>query len=292
MEPTVIDLRQHRSFMDTLTAVFEYLRSAFKPYFWSITVIAGPYILVAGIALGFFYQDLLLLSSFGILDPDFLLTDFILPIAIAYSALLVANIMLTTSSYAFMKFAQRERRYPNLEEVRAEMSGTLGLVIGSSILIVLIEIVMLILLVLPGIWMAVPLSLVIVIRINEDRTFSSALSRAFDLIREHWWWTFGILFLCYIAQSIAASILSAPLTLLTMFNTVSGLEGGDTGGAMSVVIGVLTTASQITTFYFSTILVVATAAIYYNHVERKDATQLSERVAGLAGTAPGEPHAD
>ena len=109
------------------------------------------------------------------------------------------------------------------------------------------------------------------------------MRRAFRLVREHWWWTFGILLLCYLAQSIAASIFSIPATLITMFSTLSASEGSEPSLIMQIVAGVLGAVSQLASFYFSTVVAVASAAVYYNHVERLEATNLTDRVSSLSG---------
>ena len=270
--------------MDTITAIFEFLRSALKPYFKAVTAIAGPYIAVAAIATGVYYRDVTDLAAIIIEDRG--IADMMIPLGVMYVAMIIASMLLLATTYSFLRFSQREGRYPELFEVREEMQGTLGMVIVSTILIVLIEIPAFLFLIVPGIWIAVPLALVIPIRYNEGLGFSDAVRRAFQLIRERWWWTFGVMLLCYFAQSIAASIFSLPATMLMMFTTISAGEGGEPSFIIQLIAGILGAFSQLASFYFSSVVAVSTAALYYNHVERMDATHLTDRVSDLSGGSP------
>lgn len=267
--------------MDTITAIFEFLRSALKPYFKAVTAIAGPYIAVAAIAMGVYYSDISNIAAILLEDRDF--ADIMIPVAVMYVATIIASMLLLATTYSFLRFSQREQRYPELFEVREEMHGTLGMVVGSMILIILMEIPALLLLLLPGILIAVPLSMVIPIRYNEGLGFSDAVSRAFKLVHDRWWWSLGVLILCYFAQMIASSIFSIPATMITMFTTISASEGAGAPLAIQIIAGVLGAISQLASFYFSSVVAVATAALYYNHVERLDATHLTDRVSDLAG---------
>ena len=284
MESPIIDFRQNRNFMDTITAIFEFLRSALKPYFKAVTAIAGPYIAVAAIATGVYYRDITDIAV--IIFEERGMDDMLLPLVVMYAALIIASMLLLAITYSFLRFSQREGRYPELAEVREEMRGTLGMVIVSSLLIFLIEIPAFLFLIVPGIWIAVPLAMVIPIRYNEGLSFSDAVSRAFKLVRDRWWWTFGVMVLCYFAQSIAASIFSIPATLITMFTTISAGEGGEPSLIIQLIAGTLGAVSQLASFYFSSVVAVSTAALYYNHVERLDATHLTDRVSDLAGGSP------
>lgn len=270
--------------MDTITAIFEFLRSALKPYFKAVTAIAGPYIAVAAIATGVYYRDVTNLAAIIIEDRGF--AEMAIPISVLSVARIIASILLLAITYSFLRFSQREGRYPELHEVREEMNGTLGMVVVSSILIILMEIPAFLFLIVPGIWIVIPLAMVIPIRYNEGLGFSDAVSRAFKLVRDRWWWTFGVMILCYFAQSIAASIFSLPATMIMMFSTISAGEGAEPSLLIQLVAGTLGAVSQLASFYFSSVVAVSTAALYYNHVERLDATQLTDRVSDLAGGSP------
>ena len=150
--------------MDTITAIFEFLRSALKPYFTAVTVIAGPYIAVAAIATGVYYRDVTDIAA--IVFDDRGIEDMLIPIGIMYIALIAASLLLLATTYAFLRFSQREGRYPEVVEVREEMRGSLGMIIASSVLIFMLEIPAFLFFFLPGIWIAIPLALVIPIRVQ------------------------------------------------------------------------------------------------------------------------------
>ncbi len=282
MESRFIDFRQHRNFMNTISAIFEFMGAALRPYFKAVTYIAGPYILVAAVASGVYTVRSLDASVFDF--QLFEVGELFLPLLILYAALLVASMMTMATTYSFLRISQRESDYPDVNAVRADMRGMLGRVLGTSLLAMVVLLPALMLFVIPGIWISIPLSLMVVIRYYEDLTFSEALKRAIRLVRDHWWWTFGILFLCYLAYMLTASIFSIPSMILLMFSTMTAIEGTEPSSTLQIVTGVLSALGNLVGYFFMSILSVATAAIYYNHVERIDATQLSDRVAHLAGS--------
>lgn len=269
--------------MDTITAIFEYTRSALRPLFTAILQIVGPYIVVAAIASGLYAQQFS--GLFGMVEQTTSgnTARFLVPMSVLYLALVISWVMLSATVYAFVRFADRERRYPDVAEVRTEMRGSIGMIIGSSILIVLILAFASLFLILPGIWMSVPLSLVLVIRVLEGLSFADAVKRAIRLVRDRWWWTFGILILCYLAQAIAGGLFSIPSSFLTMFMVITAEPDSEAPLLIQIILSVLSALSQIASLLFTTLILVATTAVYFAHVERLDATTLSQRVSDLAG---------
>jgi hypothetical protein len=59
-------------------------------------------------------------------------------------------------------------------------------------------------------------SLVIPTIVIENASFSYAFNKSFRLIRENWWFVFGVLFVISLIVGFAAGIASVPLTLITL----------------------------------------------------------------------------
>jgi hypothetical protein len=69
-----------------------------------------------------------------------------------------------------------------------------------------------ILLVIPGIFVLVKLSVTVPSLVVENRRGTDALGRSWDLVKGHWWHIFGALILAWIISAVATAILSAPFS--------------------------------------------------------------------------------
>ncbi|MFC0113425.1 hypothetical protein [Kibdelosporangium aridum] len=88
-----------------------------------------------------------------------------------------------------------------------------GALLGLSVLYTLIVIVGTVLLVIPGIWLYVLLSLASTALILEGATVGKAFGRSRLLVTGAWWRTCGILLLAVIMASLLAQIVQIPLVL-------------------------------------------------------------------------------
>jgi hypothetical protein len=82
-------------------------------------------------------------------------------------------------------------------------------VLGVGILVVLGLIPMFILLIVPGVWLAVRWSVAVPALLAEEIGPVSALGRSFRLVKERWWATFGALVVMTILVSILQGIVGA-----------------------------------------------------------------------------------
>ena len=292
--PSILDLRKSRNFSDVLSTIFDVVRESFRPLFVAIIYIAGPYLIVGAIAYGMAFKDMTSPFWFEALDVTGGfggLTTMLSTMAVAVILMLVASLMQMVTVYSFFRFAQRERYYPSVDEVREEMRGTMGMTIGTYILSAMILFVAFLFLFIPGFYLMVPMSLILAIRFNEAGSFGEAMSRCFRLVSERWWWTFGILIIIYLAEATVSGLFSFPVTIISMAGVAAGIEDGNAPLLLDIVIISVIIVSQVASFLVATLLYVATTVLYYNHAERIDASGLNERIESLGGEVPPPPHA-
>lgn len=156
-----------------------------------------------------------------------------------------------------------------------------------SLILVIIQLIATVLCIIPGIYFFPIASLVYVIVIMDGANFEQAFSRAFSLIKDNWWKTFGALFVVCLISYFSISIFALPGTLMTM----SGLFFGESSSLMLVgaILNVIVQAFGILLYTLPTI----TAAIcYFSLSEEKDGTGLMERINTLGmtrGAGPSHP---
>ncbi|HLT47854.1 MAG TPA: hypothetical protein VK002_11545, partial [Rubricoccaceae bacterium] len=125
-------------------------------------------------------------------------------------------------------------------------------------------------------------SLLYVERVAEGDGFWEGFAVVRDLVRGHWWQTFGLLVVVTIIVVVIVLVLSIPGVLVEALFSFNTLDGGGAlrivGLAVSALFGVLAYAAYA-------IPVLASAFQYFNLVERKEGTGLFGALDALAGPA-------
>jgi hypothetical protein len=300
-----IELRQVRSFDQVLSTTFAFLRTTFRPLFRSLLTIAGPFLLAGGMS-----GSLSITYLAGAFSNDSI--GALLAFFFGIVLLLTACLFMFTATYAFIILYVRSHGVPpSPGEVwrltRKSLLRMIGTVIVLALLTGLVEVaiaavagfiiliagdiisaLLTFCLFLAGVYVAVNISLIFIIRMQEPIGIFDALNRCFALVRHHWWQTFGVVSLMYIILfmiTYTSSIL--PFTFVMVQDIVTADSGS------GIVYSILTVVTAILSLFFflatSSLFNISVAVQYYNLVERKEAPGLRERVAGLESQDGTEP---
>ncbi len=162
------------------------------------------------------------------------------------------------------------------ESVRTAF-GRLGGLIGLAVLMGFGLAIAFLMLIIPGIWLAVAWSLAPAVLVAEGRGGAAALRRSFALVRGRWWPTFGVLLLAFILKTTAEQVIALPFGLLSP-------EPGSFGAFVGLSISSIT-AAVITTPFVSAVFVL----VYFDLRVRKEGFDLELLVRALdsPGDGPG-----
>lgn len=307
-----IEFQQARDFSKKINTTFAFLRQNFKPLSKSLLFIAGPPMLVGSILAGSLYSDYFgfigrMSRSAGEVNTpvDFLGSPVLwLEIIGAVLFLFLSGVMIISVVYNYL-LAYQEQKSPvnDVTSIWDRVRATLPMYISTVFLfwLLLVAAYALVILVIIGaaalspllaffagvaifigfIYAIITLSLLFIIRANEQKGFFDAFARAFYLIRDKWWSTFGLLFILGLIQSTIASLFLVPWYINFVISMMHSLEGSPIPepSTMSELIN-----SLFMTFYFlvSFILyalpLIALAFQYFNLVELKEAKGLMTRI--------------
>lgn len=128
------------------------------------------------------------------------------------------------------------------------------------------------LLIIPGIFIAIAWALAIPVLLSEDARGSKALGRSYRLVRRHWWKTFGTLIVAGIVVGIVQAALSAVVTL--------AVADGDSKVLESVLASLLYLALYLISIPFTTAVL---ALIYLDLRVRKDGVDIAMAADGPSG---------
>ncbi len=290
----MIQLFEQRDFGNKINATFQYIVQNMRSLGISLLYIVGPVALVAGIATGVMQSNMLHLTaeagSNRSTDPMAafqIMSQFISPsfwLAIFFSVL--ANVAVILTTYAHMKVYDRTKSTAiDVADVWTEVQPMIGRAITISILNSIIIGIAFIFFVIPGIYVAVVLSLSLTVTAFEGTDFGATWSRCFQLIRDKWWSTFGLIFVMSLIVGIIGLIFAAPTAIIAFLTTAKMLPD------VSVVWLMLGNVINIVgRTLLNVILYTAIGFQYTNLVERQEGRGLISAIDSI-GTSPTQPRA-
>ena len=173
-----------------------------KLLFAAITaIIAVPYIVVVDLVWG---EEL---ASGG---TDFDWASFIVPTILG--ATVIPALITALHVVSLLRIAEGER--PSVGEAFGLAADRAGAAIGATVLYMLAVVVGLVLLIIPGLWLAVRLYFGAQAAVVDGLSPVDALKRSSELVRNRWWQTFGRMLLAGIVFSLVTLPLNIPLQLM------------------------------------------------------------------------------
>ncbi len=190
----------------------------------------------------------------------------------------VSNIILISIIYTYIaKYVESGSGNFTIEEVWQFALRNTGMVFVTSLLTGLIVIAGIVLVIIPGIWLSIVLSIIIYMRIIEKNSFSEAFSRCFDLVRGNWWWTFLLIVVLYIVASLCAMVFQMPQLILTQVVVLNS-------GSISDWKFLFTVFSAIGVFFSSILNVLPMIGIafqYHSLIDKHESPNLRSKIAEL-----------
>ncbi len=136
--------------------------------------------------------------------------------------------------------------------------------------------------ILPGIWMAIALSLVFTCH-GIERTGFGSISRSFNLVKGDWWNTFGTLFLQGLLVGVIAYAVMIPFFLLMGFGAFSSASSGTdpeaAGTMMMNVMPIMMAVMSVVYLFLYPLPIIGCALIYFSQVEKKEQRGLGDQIS-------------
>lgn len=267
--------QRERDFSGLLNATFAFLKQEFKPLMGNLLKRIVPLIILIGLSSGYYTYSSF--KSFSFDDPFSQMFNIYYVINIVFSIATIIFMQLIVQNY--IKHYVEEHEQSVNEYLKENLTKKFFPVLGVSILMYLSVFLGIIVFVIPGIWLAISLSLATTVKILEDDD-RPALRRSMDLIKNYWWQTFGALFVIGIIYQIIATIFTLP-TMITQFSSIFTPDFSGINTDRSLALDLLTMTIGAFAYLTSTIVYVFLAVHYYNLRERKESTGLMDKISEL-----------
>jgi len=272
-----IEFNRVRDFSALLNATFEFIRQNFRILLKSTIFIVGPFILLAGVFGGLYQSSVFSFkaqtNTAGIFIP-FLLYFFFLMLAVFILMIVVYSIIdeyLNSDTLKLeMDLVWRRFKQNFWMILLTGLGYVITVVIGSLFLII------------PGIYLAVTLSLIYMVRIVEKKNFFDSIGRCINTVKKNWWFTFGLTLVLGLIQGFLGFIFYIPSYIAMFFTAMSGINFESNGeGSPSEILFIITTIVSSISLIFYSISLIGVAFQYFNLVERKEAPGLMAKIDSI-----------
>jgi hypothetical protein len=271
MENNFIQLRKVREFGDVFNDTFAFIKQEAKPLGIALATITLPVVLVMVILLANIKIDQV--------QPGGNIAQLYSKVALILLLVFITQVILMLTVFCYFKLylVKGPRNFDN-KDLLIEMAGKFFPVAGSSLVMGIIIFFGAMMCGLPGIYLAISLSLVLPVMILEDKDFGRGFSRSFELTHKQWWWTLLIIFVYVVLTYSFQIILSIPGILLgisTLFGIKTGVATDSDHNIYFILYNAFTTL--ISTF-FTVVLYIAIVFQYFNIVELHEGNTLSWKI--------------
>jgi hypothetical protein len=286
MQTNKIIFPQARDFSEKLNDTFSFLRQNFRNLALSVLFTAGPFTLIGGIFLGLYQSKTLSSIGSDVRDPFARLqnifgVEYFLGALFSFISIIIVAIVVLEYIRLYNEDKTENYQWQDiLPKLKSSFLSIFLFGVGYSIIVALASL----LFVIPGIYMAIALSLLVYVKIYEDKSFFQAVSRCLDLIKGNWWATFGLLLVLSVVQSILSFVFQIPLLISTVLSTFQGVNNEGSGDT-NIFLVISTIISTIGSHLLYVVPLTGLCFQYFNLVEEKDASGLLSRIDSI-GTTP------
>jgi len=264
-----INFQETREFGELISITFDFIKENFWPLGKALLFIAGPFVVLSGIFTSTVVIKMMIkyplnanpslsdllqhMSSYSMLNYVFMFITNSIIAAVVYEYILL-----------YVHKGPDNFTFPELVEyLKSDALNLLGVMFLSTLLIT----AGFILFFIPGIYLAVILSPIIMVVLFENLSFPDAFERSRQLISGYWWFTFGLLVVVFIIQTIIMMAISVPINIISEF--FMGPTTGTLSKSSQIVLIITSVVSSVNYFLYS-IPMIAMAFHYFNLVQRKD----------------------
>ena len=276
-----IQFKKQREIGDIITDTFRFIRENYKLLLTYLLKTTGPFFLILVVAVGY-YTYSVAGSPFENFSGD--IGNFIVSfMVLAVALMLFYSAMYGTILHYIKAYISNKGIVAEAEVVAGVKKDFFKLLLLSflSAILVLAGFMML---VIPGIFLIVPLSLGGAILVFKNYSVSESISYSFTLIKDHWWITFITLFIIGILVYIIGLVFQVPLIIYTVIKTLTAVQEGSLANPelfRDWLFISLQIFSSIIQYLLSIITIIAIAFIYFNLNEHKHLTGTYETIEKL-----------
>lgn len=296
-------LRKVMTFSDTLSVIFDLVRDGFTFSMKATLRLCGPWLvttsILAAISISWLVSSFFgafneTESEFGILNDAGLIEIVGIGVLIALSLLILYSIssaIQMSITYLNIKTFSETGEFASYDALKAGVRVYFKRLLLASIVTTILVNIAGQFFYLPGIFISVPLSLLMAGMVVDNLNLGSALSKVFVLIKRRWWFSFGIIAVCGIAQAIAVGIVAVPIIAVYLIVVSLGYSI-DLASFVPVLVAISAVLLIVASSFSNYIGQTAQIVLYYTNSEVAEGVSLLQRVSSAFPTNTSQSEAD
>lgn len=283
-----IDFRKEREFGDVLNATFSFIGQEFRGFSIAILFYAVPFMIIVGITSVYLQlKTVTMMTPSNTLNVSYFIGEFSQVYLILLIVGIIGHTVLFSTVYNYINlYITKGKDNFTLGDVFSNIVKTFFPLLGASIVISFICTIGFVFCVLPGIYLSVSLSLVLITMIIEKKGFGNAFSRSFDLTKIQWWRTLLLLFVVFLIIAVLGGLIGLPGQLtnfMEMFNEIQ--KGSITQTSPSLFTIIYSGFAAVVNHLLYVIIYIVIAFQYFNLVEKKEKPSLLEKIDQIKNNA-------
>ena len=287
-----IEFKQERDLGTILSDTFRFIRENWRAYFLTVLKICGPVLLIFLTALGFYMYSFSGLFT-GIGQPGWEQEGpdtgsagmMVISVVVFMIAAIALYVLMNVSSLYFVRSYIDNNGPTDFAEIKRNVAKNFWSFLGLGILVMLLYFVSAMLCFFPIIYTWVVLSLAFPIMVFEGRGVTDSIGHCFTLIKDHWFNTFGVLFVVALLVIVLSLIFAVPTLIYQIIDMGTSLGENDPTAAVGIfsdpIYLLLNILSRLGQFVLSSITLIASVFIYFDLNEQKNQIGTLERIDNL-----------
>ena len=272
MNTEPIKLIKSRDFGELINAPLTFYKQEFKLLIQAVLYFAGPFFLASIIISGYFLTRTFSGDSYPLITDNYKLYIYLSQFIEAFGFTMLYAVV---NSYLTL-YVERGKDNFILNDIWQKTSEIFWKIFGMQFVAGIVIIIGGIFLFVPGIYLAVALSFVFIIIAYEKLSISKAFSRSFQIIKDNWWFTFGLIIVFFMIILLAYIIVYIPFALVQSALYMGGLESG--GSVLTIAFSLILTVSQL---ILVTAFVLMIGFTFFSFLEQKESPELLSRVNAI-----------
>ena len=271
MNQNIIEFRKVRDFGGLLGVTFDYIKQNFKLLLKANLLLSGPFILLAGIFMGLYQSSIFSFKAQSGIE------QFAIPFLFSIFFTMLSYLVITITTYSHLiLYKNSELGSYDLEKVWQVVKQNFWMFLCTGIGYSIIAGIGFIFLIIPGIYLSIALSIIFIVRLEEQIGFIDSVKRCIKVITDNWWFTFGLIIVMGIIQGFLSFILYIPNYIVMFFLAFAGIDTstGNTSKILFIISSIISSLGVL----FYVLSTIAIAFQYYNLVERKEAPGLIQQI--------------
>lgn len=277
MNPQKIEFQRYRDFGQIINATFEFLRENIKQLAKAVIYLVGPFILLTGIFGGLYQKDLFSFTSTTTSLSEFGIS---FGLYILFAILSIMILISTVYSYIIIYLKKEDELPIEVDDVWLKVKDNIVKTILFSVGYTIITLLATVLLIIPGIYVSVALMIIYIVGLNEEKGFLDSMSRSFYLVKNKWWFTFGLLIVLSLIQGFLGFLFQVPQYIAMFVIAFNSVDGNGTDSITEIIL-IITTIISTLNFIFYAISLVGIAFHYFSLVEQKEAKGLLDKIDSI-----------